>query len=142
MTGLPAVQNSSKSNLSHPEFKSDVPYMHFDHLDEIYAMVKSFLSFEQLDKTGLTGFWDRSDHSCTAVPILVVNICPLFFGKACMPKNTHLDQNGLRAMMNKTSAIYFFSILIMHANIAEIRKLANITIYGLRLANYFGFQIP
>jgi len=50
--------------------------MHFDHLDEIYAMVKSILSFEQLDKTGLTGFWDRSDRSCTAVPILVVNICP------------------------------------------------------------------
>ena len=47
--------------------------MHFDRLDEIYVMVKSILSFEQLDKTGLTGFRDRSDRSCTAVPILVVN---------------------------------------------------------------------
>ena len=116
--------------------------MHLNRLSEIYVMVKSILSFEQLDKTGLTDFRDKSDRSCTAVPILVVNICPLFFGKACVPKNTPLDQNYLRAMMNKISAIYFFSILIMHANIAEIRKLANITIYGLRLANYFGFQIP
>jgi len=50
--------------------------MHFDRLDEIYAMVKSILYFEQLDKTGLTGFGDRSDRSCTAMPILVVNNTP------------------------------------------------------------------
>ena len=56
MTGLPAVQNSPKSNLSHPEFKSDVPYMHFDHPDEIYAIVKSILYFEKFDQTGLTGW--------------------------------------------------------------------------------------
>ena len=40
-----------------------------------------------------------------------------------------------------TSAIYFFSILLIHANIAEIRKLVNTEIYGLRSSNYFGFQI-
>ena len=37
--------------------------MHFDRLDEIYAMVKSILPFEQLDQTGLTSFRDRSDRS-------------------------------------------------------------------------------
>ena len=35
----------------------------------------------------------------------------------------------------------FFSILVMHANIAEIRKLASVTIYGLGSTNYFGFYI-
>ena len=47
--------------------------MHFDRLDETYAMVKFILSFEQHDNTVLTGFGGRSDWSCTAVPILVVN---------------------------------------------------------------------
>ena len=36
--------------------------------------------------TGQTGLF-------RLLPILVVNICPLFFGKACVPKNTLLDQN-------------------------------------------------
>ena len=49
--------------------------------------------------TGQTGW------SCL-LPILVVNICPLFFGKACVPKNTLLDQNYLKAMINNTSAIF------------------------------------
>ena len=31
---------------------------------------------------------------------------PLFFGKACVPKNTLLDQNYLKAMINDTSAIF------------------------------------
>ena len=35
-----------------------------------------------------------------------------------------------------------FSIFVMHANIAETRKLANTTIYGLGLANYFGGENP
>jgi hypothetical protein len=30
--------------------------MHFDRLDEIYAMVKFIMLFEQLYQTGLTGF--------------------------------------------------------------------------------------
>lgn len=30
--------------------------MHFDHLDEIYAMVKSNMHFEHFDLTGLTGW--------------------------------------------------------------------------------------
>ena len=32
-------------------------------------------------------------------------------------------------------------IISKHAKIAEIRKLVNVTIYGLRSANYFGFHI-
>ena len=36
--------------------------MHFDHLDEIYAMVKSNLQFDKLVLTGLTGLHDRSDQ--------------------------------------------------------------------------------
>ena len=31
---------------------------------------------------------------------------PLFFDKACVPKNTLLDQNCLKAMINDTSAIF------------------------------------
>ena len=31
---------------------------------------------------------------------------PLFFDKACVPKNTPLDQNYPRAMINNTSAIF------------------------------------
>ena len=50
-----------------------------------------------LERTGQTGLY-------RLLPILVVNICPLFFGKACVPKNTLLDQNCLRAM--NTSAIF------------------------------------
>ena len=50
-----------------------------------------------LGHTGHTGLY-------CLMPILVVNICPLFFGKACVPKNTLLDQNCLRAM--NTSAIF------------------------------------
>ena len=44
-----------KSYLSHPESKLDVPYMNFDSLDEIYAMVKFILHFENFDQTSLTG---------------------------------------------------------------------------------------
>ena len=49
--------------------------------------------------TGQTG-WS------SLLSILVVDICPLFFGKACVPKNTLLDQNYLKAMINNTSAIF------------------------------------
>ena len=31
---------------------------------------------------------------------------PLFFGKACVPKNTPLDQNCVRAMITNMSAIF------------------------------------
>ena len=31
---------------------------------------------------------------------------PLFFGKACVPKNTLLDQNCLKEMINNISAIF------------------------------------
>ena len=52
-TGLPGVQNFPKPYLPHPKSKSDVPYMHFDRLDESYAMVKSNLQFEEFNMTGL-----------------------------------------------------------------------------------------
>ena len=115
--------------------------MNLDLLDESYPMVKSILHFEQVDQTGLTSLEKRSDRFHQLCQFWSSTYAPMFFGKACVSKNTSLDQNCLRAMINKTSAMYFFSILIMYANIAEIRKLANITIYGLRSANYFGFQI-
>jgi hypothetical protein len=41
----------------------DVPHMHFDRLDEIYAMVKSNWYFEHFGLTGLTGVGERSDRS-------------------------------------------------------------------------------
>ena len=53
-----------------------------------------------------TGQTARSDRSDRLVPILAVNICPLFFGKACLPKNILLSQNCLRAMINITSTIF------------------------------------
>jgi hypothetical protein len=37
--------------------------MHFDRLDEIYAMVKSNWHFEHFGLTGLTGVGERSDWS-------------------------------------------------------------------------------
>jgi hypothetical protein len=37
--------------------------MHFDLLDEIYAMVKSNWHFEHFGPVGLTGGGDRSDQS-------------------------------------------------------------------------------
>ena len=58
--------------------------MHFDHLDEIYAMVQSNWWF---DKLFLTGLYERSDWSVQIVqktwivPILGVNICPCFLVK-------------------------------------------------------------
>ena len=56
---------------------------------------------------------DRSDRLARPVRPVSLDCCqfwlstyaPLFFGKACSPKNTLLDQNYLRAM-NKTSAIF------------------------------------
>ena len=81
--------------------------MNFDLLDESYPMVKSILHFEQVDQTGLTGLekWsDRFHQSCQfGSPTYTL----LFFGKACVPKSTLLNQNCLRAMIN-TSAIYLF----------------------------------
>jgi len=81
--------------------------MHFDHLDEIYAMVKSNLQFNKLVLTGLTGLHNRSDRSAqivqqtSCVPILDANtwsfqLCLIFlFGyntKFCIQlhgKNYH-----------------------------------------------------
>ena len=38
----------------------DVLYMHFDHLNEIYAMVKFNCQFDKVVLTGLTGLNDKS----------------------------------------------------------------------------------
>jgi len=78
--------------------------MHFDRLDESYAMVKSNMNFGKVTLAGLTGLCIPVKPVRPVMPILVVNICPLFFGKTCVPKNICLDQNCLRAM--NTSAIF------------------------------------
>ena len=55
-------------------------------------------------KTGQTALSDRSDR---LMSILAINKCsPIFFGKACLPKNILLSQSYLRAMINITSAIF------------------------------------
>ena len=36
--------------------------MHFDRLDEIYAMVQSNWHFDNLTQTDLTGLYNRSDR--------------------------------------------------------------------------------
>jgi hypothetical protein len=41
----------------------DVPHMHFDRLDDIYAMVKSNWHFDQFGLTSLTGVGQGSDRS-------------------------------------------------------------------------------
>ena len=67
--------------------------MYFDRLNEIYVMVQSNFQFDKLVKTSLTGSYERSDRSVQiaqktlVVPILGVNICPLFFSKACVLRN-------------------------------------------------------
>ena len=67
------MKNFPKAYLSHPKSESDIPHMHIDRLDEIYAMVKSILPFEQLEQTGQIGFGDRSDRSSPAGPLLSAN---------------------------------------------------------------------
>ena len=53
--------------------------MHFDRLDEIYAMVQSNWHFDNVTQTGLTGLQDQSDQFARIVqqtwylPILDVN---------------------------------------------------------------------
>ena len=51
---------------------------------------------------------DRSDRSLRPVGANFgcQHMPPLFFGKACLPKNILLSQNCLRAMINTTSAIF------------------------------------
>ena len=51
---------------------------------------------------------DRSDRSVRPVGanFSCQHMPPLFFGKACLPKNILLSQNCLRAMINTTSAIF------------------------------------
>ena len=70
-TGLPEVQNLQKPYLSHTDSELDVPHIYLDLLDEIYLMVKSKLSFEHLDHTGLTGWGYRSDRSAQTCQIRV-----------------------------------------------------------------------
>ena len=64
------------------------------------------MHFDKVTLTGLTGLCIPVRPVYTVVPILVVNIWPLFFGKACVPKNTLLNQNCPRAIITNTSAIF------------------------------------
>ena len=108
--------------------------MHFDSLDKIYAMMKSNFYFDKVILTGPIGLCIPVRPVCTAVPILVVNICPLFFGKACMPKNTLLDQKCLRAMINNTSAIFVLRAIKNYRPCLALLQVDDETIY-------FGLQI-
>ena len=74
--------------------------MNFDLLDESYPMVESNLHFEQLDQTGLTGLRGRSDRFPQSCQFWSSTYASCFFGKACVPKNILLGQNGLRTMIN------------------------------------------
>ena len=62
------MQNFPKQYLSHLESKLDVPYVHFDRLDKIYAMVKSILHFGEVDQTGLTSLDKRPDRFPDQLP--------------------------------------------------------------------------
>ena len=42
--------------------------MHFDRLDEIYAMVKSILHFGEVDQTGLTSLGKRPNRFPDQLP--------------------------------------------------------------------------
>ena len=56
--------------------------MHFDSLDEIYAMVQSNWHFDNFTLTGLIGLQDQSNQVAQIVqqtrylPIFDVNVCP------------------------------------------------------------------
>jgi hypothetical protein len=79
--------------------------MDLDLLDESYPMVKSKLPFKDFDQGGLTGYAIPFRPAYPDLPILGVNICPLFYGKACMLENIHNDQNWLKMMTKTTSSM-------------------------------------
>ena len=60
--------------------------MHFDHLDESYAMVKSNLNFGKVTLTGLTGLCIPVRPVRPVMPILVINICPPVFWQSLRAK--------------------------------------------------------
>ena len=74
--------------------------MHFDHLDESYAIVKSNLHFDKVTLTVQTGLCIPVWPVCTVYQFRSSTYAPLFFGDACITKNKHLDQNCLRMMKN------------------------------------------
>ena len=74
--------------------------MHFDRLDDCYAMVKSNLHFDKVTLTGQTGLCIPVWPVCTISQFRSSTYASLFFGDACIPKNKHLDQNCLKTMKN------------------------------------------
>ena len=74
--------------------------MHFDRLDESYAMVKFNLHFDKVTLIGQTGLCIPVWPVCTVYQFRSSTYAPLFFGDACIPKNKNLDQNCLRTMKN------------------------------------------
>ena len=72
--------------------------MHFDHLDQRYAMMKSNLHFDKVILTGQTSLCIPVWPVYTVCQFWSSTYAPLFFGDACIPKNKHLDQNCLRTM--------------------------------------------
>jgi hypothetical protein len=55
-------------------------------------MVVSKLPFEKLSPAGLTRLSCRSNRVLPDLPNSGVNICPLFLGKACVPRNIYSAQ--------------------------------------------------
>jgi hypothetical protein len=91
---VPDVHTFRKRYLPHPNSDLDVLYMNLDLLNESYPMIKSKLPFEDFDKDGLTGYAIPVKPACRELPILGVNICPLFYGKACMPETFTMIKIG------------------------------------------------
>jgi hypothetical protein len=60
--------------------------MDLDLLNGSYPMDKSKFPFKDFGQAGLTGLVGRSNRVCPGLPILGVNICPLFYYKACVLK--------------------------------------------------------
>jgi hypothetical protein len=61
-------------------------HVNLDLLDETYPMGKFKLPFKNFGLGGLTGLIGWSNMYCLDLPILGVNICPLFLSKACVLK--------------------------------------------------------
>ena len=74
--------------------------MHFDR-PQWWSQICIWQShLDQSIHTGQTGLHSRANFDRQHMP-------PLFFGKACVPKNTPMDQNCLRTMINDIHQPFF-----------------------------------
>jgi hypothetical protein len=84
--------------------------MDLDLLNENYATVVSKLPFEKLYQAGLTGLSCRSNRILPDLPNSGVNICSLFLGKACVPRNIYsepkLHRNNVKNKNSKQVLLF------------------------------------